>query len=198
MTTVRDNRFTFKNADDMGTAEPVVFTSDDMAELLAQYAQQCRIILRQRAGYFEAVLQAALHNHWTIAKAMTELEGPSAYANSVQQVLPAAIAAGVPAYSDSAFPAMHEAMRLISDEHNALQDALKQAFQQAVGNHDSCVEVAVAMQSALYTYCAALGCALRVPSPEMWPTPPDVWKPVRAQLASVESKHKDPHARRVH
>ena len=192
--TVRDNRFTFKNADDMGRADPVPFTDDAAAVLLEQFAEECRSKLlaysKSAAEYFVPALEAALHNHWLLAQHYSALdEGPSAYAARIQQnLLEGAVAAAILPHTHKRFPAQHECMRLLAAEHEQLMVALKQAFQQAIGDEDSMWSAAFAMQSALYTLCCAYGCALRVPSPEAWPCPPDVWKPVRSYMASVERK----------
>lgn len=192
--TVTDNRFTFKNADDMGSADPVQFTEDAGATLLGLFAENCQRALRaysvNAAEYFAPALEAALHNHWLLAQHYSALEeGPSAYAQRLQQLLlEGAIATGMLPHASPHFPAQHECMRLLAAEHEQLMVALKQAFQQAIGDEDSMWNAAIAMQSALYTLCCAYGCALKVPSPEAWPCPPHVWKPVRAQMASVEKR----------
>lgn len=192
--TVRDNRFTFKNADDMGRADPVPFTDDAAATLLGQFAEECtrhlRAYSKSAAEYFVPALEAALHNHWLLTHHYSALdEGPSAYAACIQQILlEGAVATAILPHPSARFPAQHECLRLLAAEHEQLMVALKQAFQQALGDEDSTWSAAIAMQSALYTLCCAYGCALRVPSPEAWPCPPGVWKPVRAQMASVEKR----------
>lgn len=206
---VRDNAFTFDGPDDFGMAQ--VMRTVNSLDIQSVHGM-CGTLLLQftdtlvglapafRRNELSAVLEAAAHNHnylWAqyqqaaIATGSTgesQSQAQMQYLNSLWQSLEAAIPV--------AYTALDHGMRAVAitmaqptaDEREKLAAVLRQGFQDAeLAQRGELAAVYLhAMATADFLYCAAVGFALRVPSPEMWPVPPEVWKPHRAAMASVE------------
>lgn len=213
---VRDNSYSFDGPDDFGLAAVVrrlnaldasqVHSTCGM--LLAQYTDALvHALPPAHHAAMEATLEAACHNHayiWTQYQAAAQATGATGeqmaqqqlqYPASLWQSLEAAIPVAYTAAMHSrSFPFSHQALHsmlgAIAYERESIAPCFRQGFQDAELCKRS--ELAAiylhAMVTADFLYAAAVGFALRVPSPEMWPTPPEVWKPHRAALASVERR----------
>lgn len=211
---VRDNAYSFDGPDDFGLGAVVrrlnaldasqVHSTCGM--LLAQYTDA--LVHALPPAYHtavEATLEAACHNHghiWTQYQAAAQATGATGeemaqqqlqYPSSLWQSLEAAIpVAYTAAIGNKSFPfshgTLHSTLGAIAYERESIAPLFRQGFQDAELCKRS--ELAAiylhAQVTADFLYAAAVGFALRVPSPEMWPTPPEVWKPHRAALASVE------------
>lgn len=211
---VRDNAYTFDGPDDFGMGAVVRrLNALDAAAVHSacgiSLEQYCDALLHAfppaAHSYVSATLEAAGHNHgylWTQyqnaalstdatgeSMATQQLQYPASMWQALEAAIPVAYTAAIhnPHFPDSQ-QLLHSTLGAIAYERECIAPLFRQGFQDAELCKRS--ELAAiylhAMVIADFLYAAAVGCALHVPSPEMWPTPPEVWKPHRAAMASVE------------
>ena len=208
--TVRDNQFTFDGADDFGLSAVMRQVNSLSVE---QVHAACGISLQQlvdaligafpaaRRDYVSAVLEASSHNHnmlWDAYQTAAAVEhggempaeAALQYPTRVWQVAEGAIAVAYTAAGPKRWPTLHPLLQALSAEHSKLAPLFRQGFQDAeLAKRAELAAVYLhSMVTADFLYVAAIGAALEVPSPEVWPVPPEVWTPHRAQLASVEAR----------
>lgn len=208
--TVRDNQFTFDGADDFGLSAVMRQVNSLSVE---QVHAACGMSLQQfidtvlqcfpatRRDYASAVLEAAAHNHnylWNEYQRAAEVanggtmrsEDALAYPSRIWQVAEGAVAVAYTAAGPKRWPELHPLLQALSVEHGKLTPLFRQGFQDAeLAKRTELMAVYLHSSVTLdFLYIAAMGAALEVTSAEVWPVPPEVWQPHRAQLASVEHR----------
>lgn len=207
--TVRDNAFTFDGADDFGLAAVMRQVNGLSVE---QVHATCGVTLQQfidtvlqrfpaaRRDYASTVLEAAAHNHnylWNeyqraaeVANGTLRSEDALAYPSRIWQVAEGAVAVAYTAAGQKRWPELHPLLQALSVEHSKLTPLFRQGFQDAeLAKRTELMAVYLHSNVTLdFLYIAAMGAALEVTSAEVWPVPPEVWQPYRAQLASVEHR----------
>ena len=166
-------------------------TADEIVGTFAHTVE--RMLPADIADHFRRCLPVATHNHLTVmhhsfealsaasAKPPEAFEYCVAYANALQQSRATALAPTILAMEDAGVHAMLsrliELTHALEQEYNGMDTRVLQER----GREDATLHVR--LQAVL---CCAVAFLAGVPSPEMWPTPPAIWKRHKLALRSYE------------